>query len=221
MHIQPEPEWALVAVRCGPFRSGRARQQRSWQCGPLQRYRAPVQRAARGVRSAQRGLGAVLTDMFTESAALITLKYPSTLEWGRPDRSVHGERLAQLVGGVELDVPEAFELARDAVVHEPHALRLPTEPIIEALRRGSAQHGTRMRGEMRNATHGLAACGIGCVRGLKGLGGCVLPSPGAEVAGVSPVPVQMWQRCAQSRCRCGSGTPSPGADVAAVRPVPE
>ena len=121
MHIQPEPECALVAVRCGPFRSCRARQQRSWQCGPprerrpeyplstqvprtgavmtisfrqsastaqlavraVHHYHAPVQRAARGVRSAQRGLGAVLTDMFTESAALITLEYPSTPEWGR------------------------------------------------------------------------------------------------------------------------------------------
>jgi hypothetical protein len=28
--------------------------------------------------------------------------------------------------------------------------------------------------------------------------------------------VQMWQRCAQSRCRCGSGAPGPGADVAAA-----
>ena len=35
------------------------------------------------------------------------------------------------------------------------------------------------------------------------------PSPGADVAAVSPVPVQMWQRCAQSRCRCGRGEPSP------------
>ena len=34
-------------------------------------------------------------------------------------------------------------------------------------------------------------------------------SPGADVAGVSPV-----------RCRCGSSGPSPGADVAAVGPVP-
>ena len=27
------------------------------------------------------------------------------------------------------------------------------------------------------------------------------PSPGADVEGVSPVPVQMWQGRAQSRCR--------------------
>ena len=33
---------------------------------------------------------------------------------------------------------------------------------------------------------------------------------------MGPVPVQMWQRRAQSRCRCGRGEPSPGADVAAV-----
>jgi hypothetical protein len=37
---------------------------------------------------------------------------------------------------------------------------------------------------------------------------------------VRPVPVQMWQGCAQSRCRCGRGEPSPGADVAATSPVP-
>ena len=39
-------------------------------------------------------------------------------------------------------------------------------------------------------------------------------------AGVSLVPVQMWQGRAQSRCRCGRGEPSPGADVAGVSPVP-
>ncbi len=36
-------------------------------------------------------------------------------------------------------------------------------------------------------------------------------------SGVSPVPVQMWQGRAQSRCRCGRGEPSPGADVAGVK----
>jgi hypothetical protein len=36
------------------------------------------------------------------------------------------------------------------------------------------------------------------------------PSLGADV----------WQGCAQSRCRCGRGEPSPGADVAATSPVP-
>ena len=41
----------------------------------------------------------------------------------------------------------------------------------------------------------------------------------ADVGGVSPVPVQMWQRRAQPRCRCGSSEPSPGADVAAVNSV--
>jgi len=48
----------------------------------------------------------------------------------------------------------------------------------------------------------------------------VAPSPGADVGGVSLVPVQMWQRRAQSRCRCGRGELSPGADVAAASPVP-
>jgi hypothetical protein len=43
------------------------------------------------------------------------------------------------------------------------------------------------------------------------------PSPGADVAGVSPVPpVQMWQGCAQSRRRCGRGEHSPGADCCAM-----
>ena len=48
------------------------------------------------------------------------------------------------------------------------------------------------------------------------------PSPGADVAGVGsvavqmwaavgPVAVQMWQGRAQSRCRCGRGEPSPSA----------
>jgi hypothetical protein len=46
------------------------------------------------------------------------------------------------------------------------------------------------------------------------------PSPGADVAGVSPVPVQMWQGRGQSRCRCGKVEASPGADVAGVSPVP-
>ena len=46
------------------------------------------------------------------------------------------------------------------------------------------------------------------------------PSPGADVAGASPVPVRMWQRWAQSRCNCGRGEPSAGADVAAARPAP-
>jgi hypothetical protein len=66
-----------------------------------------------------------------------------------------------------------------------------------------------------------------------------VPSPGAdvvlvnpvEVAGISPVLVQIWeglgqvleqvwQRCAQSLSRRGRRVPSPGADVATVRPFP-
>jgi NADPH:quinone reductase-like Zn-dependent oxidoreductase len=39
-------------------------------------------------------------------------------------------------------------------------------------------------------------------------------------SGASPVPVQMWQAAAQSRCRCGRRQPSPGADVAGGSPVP-
>ena len=37
---------------------------------------------------------------------------------------------------------------------------------------------------------------------------------------VSPVPAQMWQGRARSRCRCGSAKSSPGADVAEASPVP-
>jgi hypothetical protein len=33
-----------------------------------------------------------------------------------------------------------------------------------------------------------------------------LAGPGAYLAGVRPVPVQMWQGCAQSRCRCAAYT---------------
>jgi hypothetical protein len=45
-------------------------------------------------------------------------------------------------------------------------------------------------------------------------------SRGADVAAVSAVPAQMWQRRPQSRRRCGSGERSHGADVAAVSAVP-
>jgi hypothetical protein len=51
---------------------------------------------------------------------------------------------------------------------------------------------------------------------------CGEPRPGADVAEARPVPVQLWQQCARSwcrcgqgpaqfRCRCGSGEPSPSA----------
>jgi hypothetical protein len=74
------------------------------------------------------------------------------------------------------------------------------------------------------------------------------PSPGADVAGVSPVPVPMWRgqkaaqylgrcrppqppprtrgmpKCPAARaklpCRCGRRGPTPGADVAGASPVP-
>ena len=48
------------------------------------------------------------------------------------------------------------------------------------------------------------------------------PSGGTatDVAVASPVPAQMLQRRAESRCRCGSGEPSPGADVGRGEPSP-
>jgi hypothetical protein len=45
-------------------------------------------------------------------------------------------------------------------------------------------------------------------------------SPGADVAAVSAILVQMWPGRAQSRCRCGSGERNPSTDVAGVSPVP-
>jgi hypothetical protein len=44
--------------------------------------------------------------------------------------------------------------------------------------------------------------------------------PSADAAAAGAVPVQMWQRWAQSRRRCGSGGCSPSADVAAAGAVP-
>jgi hypothetical protein len=47
------------------------------------------------------------------------------------------------------------------------------------------------------------------------------PSPGAEVAGVSPVTAQMWQGAARSRRRCGQGGRPVTAQMwAGVSPVP-
>ena len=40
-------------------------------------------------------------------------------------------------------------------------------------------------------------------------------SPGADVGGVSLVPVPMWAGRARSQCGCGRGEPSPGAGVTA------
>ncbi len=45
-------------------------------------------------------------------------------------------------------------------------------------------------------------------------------SYGADVAGVSPIRVQMWAGGAQSRCRCGRASPVPVQMWAGVSPVP-
>jgi hypothetical protein len=42
----------------------------------------------------------------------------------------------------------------------------------------------------------------------------------ADVAGLSQVPVQMWELWAQSRSRRGRGSPGPSADAAGVSPTP-
>jgi hypothetical protein len=87
--------------------------------------------------------------------------------------------------------------------------------------------------QITNDTCRLHGIGLACVAtSAPGLGphlpeedvaGVSVPSPGADVAAA-----QMWERRAQSRCRCGHGAgprlggsePSPGADVAGVSPVP-
>ena len=44
------------------------------------------------------------------------------------------------------------------------------------------------------------------------------PSPGADMKRVRPVPVQMWEGRAQSRCRGVRGEPIPGRDAPASQP---
>ena len=61
------------------------------------------------------------------------------------------------------------------------------------------------------------------VKALRNIFTCAgEPTPGADVAGVSPLPAQMWQGRAQVRNRCGRGRvePSPGANVAGGGPSP-
>jgi hypothetical protein len=135
-----------------------------------------------------------------------------------------------------------------------HCLARRTLQISDGAARGNAGLALRLvrrapcdpDSTVCRAAHGMhrAACNAGsatctaraprlvprrCGRGER--------SPGADVAAVSPVPVQMWAGRAQSscrwlarsRCRCGSGEPqsrrrfgraepSPGADVAGVSP---
>jgi hypothetical protein len=45
-------------------------------------------------------------------------------------------------------------------------------------------------------------------------------SPGADVAGVVPVPVQMWQGWSQSRWGCGRNEPGPGGRCGRDEPDP-
>ncbi len=80
----------------------------------------------------------------------------------------------------------AIQLVAAAALRRPRALLRPKP------QHAHADHGPMLRGESR------CRCGRG------------EPSPGADVAGVRPVPVQMGQCCEAS----------PGADVAGARPVP-
>ena len=63
---------------------------------------------------------------------------------------------------------------------------------------------------------GLQTDSLGSARWRLAL--CVVQLVGVHLR--SPVPVQMWEGQAQSRCRCGRDGPSPGADVGGMGPVP-
>ena len=69
-----------------------------------------------------------------------------------------------------------------------------------------------LRATLARARHWCAQSRCRCGRGE--------PSPGADVAGVSPVLVQMWQGRAPSQPSCGRGEPSPSPVVAGASPVP-
>jgi hypothetical protein len=80
----------------------------------------------------------------------------------------------------------------------------------------------RARARVVCGVRGAAATSHGAVAPAASWCPCptIVRSPGADVAGVSPVLVQMRQASAKPRCRCGRAEPSPGADVAGVSPVP-
>jgi hypothetical protein len=90
--------------------------------------------------------------------------------------------------------------------------------------------GHEMRTRTRTRTHALRGClqahaaarqlqaaEVALVTFTRQMDG-VSPGPGADVGGVSPVPVQMWAGGVRSRCKCGRGEPGPGADVGGVSP---
>ncbi len=108
-----------------------------------------------------------------------------------------------------------------ALVQHPAWEGLPLGRTAQILFEARRPRGVRAR-EIRRELVELRHCEQHLTR--TQFGRCVgrgEPSPGADVAGVSPVPVQMWQGRAQSRRRCGRGEPSPGADVwTGVSPVP-
>jgi hypothetical protein len=62
------------------------------------------------------------------------------------------------------------------------------------------------------------SCSTTCAR-ARSRSWCTQPSPSADVGGVGPVLVKMWEGWAQSQRRCGTDGPSPGADVGGASPV--
>ena len=96
---------------------------------------------------------------------------------------------------------ESFLPKAGGRVRPSHICPRPS-PICVRIQRASAnQHTACTIGQAVGALHFGAACERGAQPRCRCGGG--EPSPGADVAGVSPVPVQMWR-----------GEPSPGADVA-------
>ena len=73
----------------------------------------------------------------------------------------------------------------------------------------------RARARVVCGVRGAAATSHGAVAPAASWCPCptIVRSPGADVAGASPVLVQMWQASAKPRCRCGRREPSPSEDV--------
>ena len=86
---------------------------------------------------------------------------------------------------------------RDARRRRPvHAAAVPSPYRLGAA--GAARGGTPLNPHRLRRRQNPIHCGV--ARGE--------PSPGADAAGVSPFPVQMWPRRAESQRSCGRGEPS-------------
>ena len=146
------------------------------------------------------------------------------------DRCVRAQRVAVALDLSFTTVPSPPSGQTIPASHERH--RWAWDAVSNAVRRGiiSCRMGSRtgernqrlprpmarpVAGDRPRRTAGLRDRLLHVGRGAADRGARLgrqgEPSPGADVAAVSPVPAQMWQRRAQSRRRCGSGERSPGA----------